>query len=228
MNEKKKIEYYRQSEVVTQFRSRRFQGPAGKWVDETESRQSIQLLGDPGGRCLDLACGQGRLGRKLQQAGWQVVGIDSSGAMLKETRTLRVLGNAFHLPFQTSTFAGVASLRFLFHVDDPDPVFREVSRILVDGGRFVIDPLNWTIRSIFPGVFDGAGGRIHAWPENEMRARGARFNLHLERTEPLFLFPPSVLRFLPLPVVKFLESLAGRIHLTPSRYLALFVKGKAP
>ena len=42
------------------------------------------------------------------------------------------------LPFDFSSFDGVLMDNVLEHIKDPKPIFKEVRRVLVDGGRFVV------------------------------------------------------------------------------------------
>lgn len=145
------------------------------------SRQGLQaceqmmverfLPAAPAGPLLDAGCGAGRAGLALAQAGYRVVGIDLSPAMLQAGRTLSAdarLGNAdiLMLPFADATFGGV--LMFfgaLQHVPgrrQRGRVLAELARVAQPGGRLVLGLDNlapalicytyWFGRKLLPAV----------------------------------------------------------------------------
>lgn len=93
----------------------------------------------PGERILDLGCGDGALTTAIAATGAYVVGVDSSSEMVTAARgrgidarldrgeSLSVFG-----PFD-AVFSNAA----LHWMDDLDPVFAGVARVLCPGGRFV-------------------------------------------------------------------------------------------
>ena len=102
----------------------------------------LQLLAaKPGERILDLGCGDGVLTERLQQAGCQVVGVDSSAPQITAAQarglSARVLsGEALDY---TSEFDAVFSNAALHWMRDADAVIRGVYRALRPGGRFVAE-----------------------------------------------------------------------------------------
>src|SRR5580692_104299 len=65
----------------------------------------LDLLPVPGGRTLDLGCGEGRLGRLLQSLGHLVAGVDAAPTMVQlavshPTPAPAVLADAAALPFR--------------------------------------------------------------------------------------------------------------------------------
>jgi ubiquinone/menaquinone biosynthesis C-methylase UbiE len=104
---------------------------------------AVELLGAGPGRCLDLGCGTGRAVRALVQAGWSVVGTDSSIDQLEGAR--KHLGNlaelvhadAHDLPFDDEEFDAVISILTHTDFDDVTKAFTEARRALRVGGTFV-------------------------------------------------------------------------------------------
>ncbi len=108
------------------------------------------LRGRRGARLLDVGCGTGRLLGQLRRAlpEAKLYGVDLSAPYLREAE--RHLGpaadvallaeNAEDIPLQTGSFSAVVST-FLFHELPHDArrrVVREVHRLLVPGGTFVL------------------------------------------------------------------------------------------
>jgi trans-aconitate methyltransferase len=90
-------------------------------------------------RILDLGCGDGALTIKLQQAGCQVVGVDSSPEMIAAARSLGLdarLLDAHALPFEDE-FDAVFSNAALHWMNGPADVLKGVWRALKPEGRFV-------------------------------------------------------------------------------------------
>lgn len=88
------------------------------------------------GPVLDVGCGEGRLAAVLgHDVSW--IGVDSSPAQLATNPySPVVLGDMRALPFGDETFAEVAHLWCLYHLDDPVPAIREAKRVLRRGGRY--------------------------------------------------------------------------------------------
>ncbi|MEO8084442.1 MAG: class I SAM-dependent methyltransferase [Ardenticatenales bacterium] len=119
-------------------------------------------------RLLDLCCGTGQLAAGLLARGWDVVGIDGSGAMLERARR-RAPGAVFvqadARAFDAAATSGgapfdavVCAFDSLNHLPDAASLadtFRCVSRALRPGGRFVFD-LN--TREGFEERFNGSFG----------------------------------------------------------------------
>jgi SAM-dependent methyltransferase len=126
----------------------RYDGHA-EWYDETfsarlnEEEESFlrDCLGTGDGEiCLDVACGTGRYGRLLADAGYRAVGFDISADQLRFAR--RRLGaacraDARHLPVRDASVAVAAGMFFHTDVEDFAAVVRDVARCLRPGGCFV-------------------------------------------------------------------------------------------
>ncbi len=108
-------------------------------------------------KILDVGCGAGFLTNQFALAGHDVTGVDQSEDSLRVAHTydrsgkVRYLAaNAYELPFDDETFDVVTSTDFLEHIDDPEKVIKEFSRVLKPGGTFFFhtfnrNPLSWLV-----------------------------------------------------------------------------------
>jgi SAM-dependent methyltransferase len=110
----------------------------------------VRLLPPPGGKTLDVGCGEGRLARELIRLGYAVVGLENSPSLAQAARNADpdfevVVADAAEMPFADASFdLAIASLA-LMNMDDMPGAIREVSRILRKGGAFcfsIIHPVN--------------------------------------------------------------------------------------
>ncbi len=127
---------------------------------------------------LELAHGTANLQLDMKAEGIDTVGLDISSYMgqiarrkLKEDGLpyQLVRGNAYHLPFPNAQFSAVVSTfptEFFFHT----PTLKEVHRVLVDGGRYVIVPnglltLKGPVTTFLEWLYRITGQR-GPWPED--------------------------------------------------------------
>jgi SAM-dependent methyltransferase len=101
----------------------------------------LELIGEPGRRTLDLACGEGRLSRVLAERGHAVVGVEGSPTLAAAARAaaprIDVLdGDAAAIPLEEGAVDLVVCSMALLNFDDMDAAVREVARVLEPGGRF--------------------------------------------------------------------------------------------
>jgi ubiquinone/menaquinone biosynthesis C-methylase UbiE len=144
--------------------------PAHRLIDAVEKRTVRGYLpkGPEGALLLDMGAGTGHWMSLERAAGYTVVGLDRSRAMLEvaasKTGTGRFLvqGDAHRLPLPDAVFDGVVSITTLEFVQDPPMAIREMLRCLKPGGVLVIGVLNafsylGLKRRLFPGsTFRGA------------------------------------------------------------------------
>jgi 2-polyprenyl-6-hydroxyphenyl methylase/3-demethylubiquinone-9 3-methyltransferase len=100
---------------------------------------------------LDIGCGGGLLSNHLAEEGFSVTGLDQSADSLRAARTMDrsgqvhyVEGSAYELPFAGETFDACTCMDVLEHVDDPEQVVHEASRVLRPGGVFLFHTFNRT------------------------------------------------------------------------------------
>ena len=125
----------------------RYDGHAD-WYDETfsafhtEAAESWlrECLGPGGGAiCLDVACGTGRSGRLLRDAGYRAVGFDISADQVRYARlrlAAAVRADARRLPVPDACADVATGMYFQTDTEDFAAVVREVARCLRPGGRF--------------------------------------------------------------------------------------------
>jgi 2-polyprenyl-3-methyl-5-hydroxy-6-metoxy-1,4-benzoquinol methylase len=131
----------------------------------------------PGGRLLDVGCGNGDVLARMCRSGWSGEGVDTDPEAVANARTrhgLTVhLGRLEDLRFPGETFDAITMKHVIEHVHDPVGLVRESLRILKPGGRIVL---------VTPNV-NGLG---HRWFGEDWRG--------LEPPRHLRLFSPSALR----------------------------------
>ena len=94
----------------------------------------------PGMRVLDLGCGRGGVLEQLGEAASAPLGFDPDVRSLVEHRMPalpRVAATADAIPLAAACVDVIVSSWVLEHLRDPLRVFREVARVLVEGGCFV-------------------------------------------------------------------------------------------
>lgn len=103
---------------------------------------------------LDIGCGGGFLTNALARVGHRVTGVDLSAQSLAvaqrkdETHSVKYLeADAYKLPFPDQQFDVVSAMDFLEHVEKPDAIITEASRVLKPGGLFFYHTFNRTFLS---------------------------------------------------------------------------------
>jgi len=117
------------------------------------------------GRHLDLGCGTGTLAILMAKAGWEVVGLDASEAMLAQAKQKALdAGQAVGFVQQDMRHLRLAepvnlvtsfydTLNHLLFAEDLEATFRGVASVLLPGGLFVFDVnTEATFQQIWGGV----------------------------------------------------------------------------
>jgi 2-polyprenyl-6-hydroxyphenyl methylase/3-demethylubiquinone-9 3-methyltransferase len=98
---------------------------------------------------LDVGCGAGFLSNDLARQGFAVTGLDASASSLEvarqydETHTVTYEpGDAYHLPYAAESFEVACAMDFLEHVEEPESIVKEISRVLKPHGLFFFHTFN--------------------------------------------------------------------------------------
>jgi SAM-dependent methyltransferase len=159
--------------------------------------------GFPEGRGLDLGCGDGKLMRILldaAQAAPQLVGIDIDPLETRDAERSGVYRKVHTVPGDgvpeaDAAFDFVFSNSVLEHIDDLEPVFAEVARLLRPGGSFVFTvpsdgfhdclagPL-WGDRAAYLSMIDRRCAHRRYWSAGEWQECLERHGMRLALAEP--------------------------------------------
>ncbi len=87
---------------------------------------------------LDLGCAEGKIANMFLK-GKDVIGLDNCWELIKENRKVDtykavVLADACNMPFKEGVFGSVFSNCVIEHIPDIESLFKEISRVLKDGG----------------------------------------------------------------------------------------------
>lgn len=110
------------------------------------------LKGIPSGKILDLGCGHGRhIPGVCETLKRNVIGVDFDTTSLDEARSAGcdvIQADFMSLPYENESIAGAyswANTAFCFAQNSRERIFREVGRVLADGGKFVTQCLSQSV-----------------------------------------------------------------------------------
>ena len=100
-------------------------------------------LVEPGQRWIDVGCGTGRLLRGLREAGTSAAGVDVDPRMLERARRAipaapLTVARAEQLPFGPAAIDGVVATSLMGCLDEAEPVWAEIRRVLKPQGHAVV------------------------------------------------------------------------------------------
>jgi SAM-dependent methyltransferase len=107
----------------------------------------LELVPEPGRLTVDIGCGEGRLGRILQELGHRVIGIDSSPTLARLAAThdnpeTAMIGDGAALPIRDEVADLAIAFMSLQDFDDLDGAMQEIARILRPGGTLCMANLH--------------------------------------------------------------------------------------
>lgn len=133
---------------------------------QTEEQAMLDFMPDLAGKAvLDLACGTGRYGLiALKRGATAVIELDNSPAMLQaNTLQWRALATTQTIPLATHSVDVVLCGLALGHLPDLKVSFREISRVLKDGGYALISDFHpFLFLNGQRRTFTAASGKIYA------------------------------------------------------------------
>ncbi len=177
----------------------------GAVTERLEMAAVLEILGPVDGkRILDAGCGDGIYSLAAAERGALVTGIDLSEDMLavaRERSAARVVtvdwrqGDVMALPFADSSFDLVMAITLLCLVPDPRRAVRELSRVLVPGGRLVVGDLHrwslWAMERRIRGWLGNSFWRgAHFWMASALRDLLVNSNLKPGRARGVAYYPP--------------------------------------
>lgn len=114
---------------------RHFRGVVREWLERHH-------------RVLDVGCGPGAFTAILAETAREVIGLDISQAWVDAadrtfaargiTNASAALGSGTALPFESASFDAVTLVDVIHHLDEPEPVLKEVRRVLAPGGLLLV------------------------------------------------------------------------------------------
>ena len=124
------------------------------WLDEPFLLEHLKPFSNC--RVLDMGCGTGRYLRRLPPSAYRITGVDLSKNMLSRARQTfgnrkdisLVQASVTRLPFHPRSFDRIMSGLVIDHVGSVGQFFRQLSQVLVVGGRAVIAAVHPDIQRI--------------------------------------------------------------------------------
>ncbi|HTG48634.1 MAG TPA: class I SAM-dependent methyltransferase [Actinomycetota bacterium] len=139
-----------------------WQGVQLGWDSLEDAEQQVDLIEralrvEPAARILDVPCGTGRVGRRLVERGYDVVGVDITERFLEEAREAGLTvehADMRELRFEEEFDAAICMWGSFGYFDDAGNLAqaRAAARALKPGGRYLIDTP--ALESIYPRFRD--------------------------------------------------------------------------
>jgi ubiquinone/menaquinone biosynthesis C-methylase UbiE len=150
---------------------------------------------------LDIGTGKGLAAIEVASRGIPVTSVDISEDELKvaflNARAANVdaqirfhIGDANKLPFEDGNFRLVTMVNVLHHIDEFTGIFREVSRVLIPGGRFVVADFTEDGFAVMERIHRSEGGehsRLNNVAMDDVALMLPRFGLECRARDTRFL-----------------------------------------
>lgn len=149
---------------------------------------------------LDIGTGKGLAAIEIAKRGFPVTSVDISEEELQvaflNARAVKVdshirfhIGDANKLPFEDGQFQLVTMVNVLHHLDEFTGIFKEVVRVLVPGGRFVVADFTERGFEIMDRIHSGEGrehSRLNTVAMDDIAVMLPRFGLECRRRDARF------------------------------------------
>jgi SAM-dependent methyltransferase len=158
--------------LVERLDDRFFPGVRDSW-DEWLLRDRVLAALRPDSILLDFGAGRGASPTlDFRGACARICGVDVDPAVLENPHVHEARVAADSSPYPDEHFDVVMACNVLEHLDDPAPVFREIARVLVPGGRLLVKtPNRWhympLIASVTPQAFHVAYNALRGRAEHD-------------------------------------------------------------
>lgn len=131
------------------YRTEFWEGKGRDYEDQVERIALRRLLPPSGRRLLEIGAGFGRLTDEYHGYD-QVVLVDYSFSQLRYAQELHgtsdrfiyVAADAYSLPFRAGVFDGATVIRVIHHMSDVGAVLKQVRRVMVTDGVFILEFAN--------------------------------------------------------------------------------------
>ena len=161
--------------------------------------RGVSDIGDlpfpPGGRVLEVGCGNGKTAVALAKRGYRVTGMDFSQKAIDICRELIldanfVCASVLNIPFENGSFDGISAFHVLEHLTDEelDKASEELYRVMKEGGYLLVKSFAEGDMRAGKGtasgdsVIRGNGILYHYFTEDELRSKLSRFECVSIRT----------------------------------------------
>lgn len=168
-NKQECIHYYEAE--AEKYDAMRFSCLCRKLVDTIYKETVYHFIRDAD-HILDAGTGTGRFAKYFAENGKTVLGLDSSEAMLEETRrkfaesgidkkiTL-FQGDIEKIPLEDNTVDAVTCIHVLVHFENPDKAIAELARVLKPGGHLVFELANNYLAKSYNRAWAFLSGKKH-------------------------------------------------------------------
>ncbi len=206
---KKGQRWYKIEDIAERYDDSRF-SEGGRILNRKEQETLLSLVDPEGKYILDIATGTGRFAELLSKNGADVVGLDASREMLKQSSVECVQGDALKLPFKDDSFDAAVSMRFLHLLDHPQitDFISEVGRVTKE--KFVFESLHpLSLRMLYQWALP-QGSRLYS---NSFLRK--KFNqvktVKGVRCEEKFIVPYGIYQSLPLDLAEEVMKIDQRL-----------------
>lgn len=215
-------EWYQADDVAEEYDAKRF-SRGGRLIDSREKEAVLDVISPVEDKSiLEVACGTGRFTVMLADRGAEIVGLDISGAMLKQGREKATAadvhdhvefmrGDAARLPFPDDHFDVVMAMRFFHLADTPASFLAELRRVSKE--HVVFDTFNrFSTRSLYNWALP-MGSRLYSRWEVDRLLDGA--GLELATDDHDFVLPYGFYRKIPNSLASAFRTVDTTIGKTP-------------